>query len=419
MATVIVVIIGTLVSILLLLRDTLRKRDLIGDNPREYFSHPFDYDLGWRLVFTKLPTIPYVGRLITLILFFFLLFYVPAMIGSSIDGTLTDPRLEVVAFFDESLLLVGAIITGTMCYLYVRLFEYVPRAMACIAKSRNTRDGGYTISPEAGAHLKSAASFIFQTGNGRKRWWLLFDVLLGITLICAVAYPELRALQAEPGVRIWSDPYYPWGNIVNILVLFVYVYFIRLLLSYVIRLSIAMFSIGNTLSRENLLNIEPLHPDGAGGLAEFGNLGRRIAMLILPITLYLVFWWYDRILPGERVDLLFWVASGVLILMVPVVFFVPLWGLHTAMTKAKNKALDVLSRYFDNNATTMWKWLENAGSMTRDEGLTTRENIENISVLYEHVSKMPVWPFNTTTIVRLSGYILVTVIPVVVGIAFR
>jgi len=180
-----------------------------------------------------------------------------------------------------------------------------------------------------------------------------------------------------------------------------------------------MRSIGNTLSRENLLNIEPLHPDGAGGLAEFGNLGRRIALLILPISLYLVFWWYNRILPGERVDFLFWIAAGVVILMVPVVFFVPLWGLHTAMTKAKSRALDVLSRHFDNNAATMWKWLGNAGSITRDEGLTTRENIENITVLYEHVSKMPVWPFNSTTIVRLGGYILITIIPVVVGIAFR
>lgn len=418
MGTVIVIIIGTLVSILLLLRDTLRKRDLIGANPREYFSHPFDYELGWRLVFIKLPRIPYVGSLITLILFFFLLFYVPAMIGSSFDGALHASD-EFVAFFEESLLLGGAIVTGTMCYLYRRVFEYVPHAMACIAKSRNTQDGRYTISSEAEAHLKSAASFIFQTGNGRKRSWLLFDVLLGIILICAVAIPELRALQADPGVSIWSDPDYPVGNIVNILVLFVYVYFIRLLLSYVIRLSIAMRSIGNTLSRENLLNIEPLHPDGAGGLAEFGNLGRRIALLILPISLYLVFWWYNRILPGERVDFLFWIAAGVVILMVPVVFFVPLWGLHTAMTKAKSRALDVLSRHFDNNAATMWKWLENAGSITRDEGLTTRENIENITVLYEHVSKMPVWPFSPTTIVRLGGYILITIIPVVVGIAFR
>lgn len=420
MGTIIVVIIGTVLSILVLLRDTLRKRYLTGTNPREYFNHPFDYELGWRLVFVRLPKIPYVGNLIPLILFFFLLFYVPAMIGSAFDGTLNPQSSDtVVTFFEEYLLLGGVIVTGMMCYLYRRVFEYVPHAMACIAKSRNTQDGRYTISPEAEAHLKSAASFIFQTGDGRKRSWLLFDVLLGIALIFAVAYPELRALQAAPDVNIWSDPKYPVGNIVNILVLFVYVYFIRLLLSYVIRLSIAMSSIGNTLSRENLLNIEPLHPDGAGGLAEFGNLARRIAMLILPITLYLVFWWYDRILPGERVDLLFWIASGVVILMVPVVFFLPLWGLHTAMTKAKNRALDVLSRHFDNNVANMWKWLENAGSMTRDEGLTTRENIENISVLYEHASKMPAWPFNTTTIVRLGGYILLTIIPVVVGIAFR
>lgn len=418
MATVIVVIIGALVSILLLLRDTLRKRDLIGANLGEYFSHPFDYELGTRLVFIKLPRIPYVGSLITFILFFLLLLYIPAMIGASFDGTLTDPQSSnmVVAFFEDPLLLAGAVVTGVMCYLWRRVFEYVPRAMTSIAKSRHTQDGNYIISPEAEAQLKSTASFIFQDGNGRKRSWLLFDVLLGIILICMVVYSELSDLWAFREVSAWSDPDHLLGNMVNILVLFVFVYFIRLLLSHVIRLSVAMRSIGKTLSRENLLHIEPLHPDGAGGLAEFGNLAWRMALLILPIAFYLLFWWFIRVLPEQSIGAgpIFLPAVIILIIMIPVVFFLPLWGLHTAMAEAKNRELEVLSRHFNNNAAAMWKWLENEESMTRDEGLTARENIQNISSLYEHVLKMPVWPFNIRTFVRLGGYMLVVIVPTLI-----
>lgn len=291
MGTLIVVIIGASLSILLLLRDTLRKRDLIGDNPREYFSHPFDYELGWRLVFIKLPRIPYAGSPITIVLFFVLLLYILPMIGSSIHGTLIDPPSPdgFVAFFDDPRLLVAAVVAGVVCNLYRRVFEHVPDAMTSIAKSRNTQVGSYTISPEAEAQLKSTASFIFQAGNGRKRSWLLFDVLLGVILICMVVISVLHQLRTAPDIAVWSGPKYFWGITGSILHWLVLVYFIRLLLSYVIRLSVAMWSIGKTLGRENLLHIEPLHPDGAGGLAEFGKLGWRMASLILPFALYLVF----------------------------------------------------------------------------------------------------------------------------------
>lgn len=417
MGTVIVVIIGASLSILVLLRDTLRKRDLIGDNPREYFSHPFDYELGWRLVFTKLPRIPYAGSLITFVLFFVLLVYIPPMIASLIDGTWFDPQSSdmFVTFFEDPLLLAAAVVTGVICYLYRTVFEHVPDAMVSIAKSRNAQDGSYTISPEAEAQLKSTASFIFQAGNGRKIPWLLIDVLLGITFIFMVAWSELGDLRAVPDVLHWSLPYFPLGNIANILRWFVLLYFTRLLMSYVIRLSVAMWSIGKAFERENLVHIEPLHPDGAGGLAEFGSLGWRMASLILPLALFLLFWWFFTVfLKSMGAGPWFIPAVIILAVMVPVVFFLPLWGLHTAMTKAKSRALDVLSRHFDNNAATMWKWLGNAGSITRDEGLTARENIENISTLYEQVSKMPVWPFNTGALVRFGGYMLVVIVPLLI-----
>lgn len=417
MGTVIAVIIGALVSILLLLRDTLHKRELIGANPREYFSHPFDYELGTRLIFIKLPTIPYVGSLITIVLFFFLLLYIPSMIGSAFDGKLIDPQSSdmFVAFFEDPLLPAVVVVAGVVCYMYRKVLDDVPHAMTSIAKSRNPQDGSYTIYPEAEVQLKSTASFIFQAGNGRKRSWLLFDVLLGITLIGMVVYSELGDLWAAPKISIWSVPDNLGGNIGNILHWFVLVYFVRIIMSYVIRLSVAMWSIGKTLSRKNLLHIEPLHPDGGGGLAAFGNLGWRMASLILPIALYLLFWWYiTTVLSGMGGGPWFVSAVIILALMIPVVFFLPLWGLHTAMAKAKNGALDVLSRHFDSNAAAMWKWLENEESMTRDEGSIARANIENISALYEHVSKMPVWPFDTTTWVRFGGYMLVVIVPTLI-----
>lgn len=84
------------------------------------------------------------------------------------------------------------------------------------------------------------------------------------------------------------------------------------------------------------------------------------------------------------------------------------------MGVAKNRALDVLSQRFDQNVPAMWKPLEDEGSMSRDEVLTARENMESISALYEHVSKMPVWPFNTATLVRLGGFVLLVVLPMVI-----
>ena len=416
MATVIAVIIGASLSLLVLLRDTLPKRDLRGTTSREYFSHPFDYELGWRLVFTKLPGIQYAGSLITFVLFFALVTFILPMIASLIDGTLTDPqsRYMFTAFIEDPLMVGQPLLYGVMFYLYRRVFEHVPDAMLSIARSRNTQDGNYTISPKAEDQLKSTASFIFQAGDGRKTPWLLFDVLGGIALICMVAFSELNDLRADPLGSVWADPGNPFGNAANILLLFFVFYFARPLVSYLLRLAVAMWSIGKAFERENLLHVEPLHPDGAGGLAEFGNLGWRMASLILPIALYLVFWWFARIPAGRGAGVFFVPGIIALVVMVPVVFFLPLWGLHTAMAKARKRALDVLSRRFYDNAPAMRKCLEGEGSVTRDEGLGARENIENISALYEHVSKMPVWPFNTATVVRLGGYMLVVLMPILV-----
>jgi len=69
---------------------------------------------------------------VTYVLFFVLLLYIPAMIGSAFDRSLTDPESSatLVAFFEEFLLLGGVAVSGIMCYLYRRVFDYVPRAMA-------------------------------------------------------------------------------------------------------------------------------------------------------------------------------------------------------------------------------------------------------------------------------------------------
>lgn len=413
MPTAIILGVGFLCSLLILLRDVLRKRSLKGGTPEKYFGNPYDYELGTILIFKKLPCLPIVGNLGSLVLFFSVLLYVPALLAAKVDGSWFLPEGDK-GFLEEFLLPAGVIIIALVAYIFRTIMDFLPTAVMSIVKYKINPELSEQIKPEAKEHIKKAASFIFQTDGGRSISSLMFDIGLGIFLMISVIALQIAKLFKDPTAStLWADPPHLWGNIAMITVWFILIYFARIIGSYVVRISVALWRLGRILDQEKLLDVEPLHPDGAGGLGEFGKLAWRMDLLLMPLVIFLFYWYFTR-----GMDPVFYILTIACFILVPFVFLLPLWGVHKAMAQAKREEQDILSKRFNLYAPIMRRWFNNEDGTTKEQGFEAQEAIERIHVQYERVSKIPVWPFNTITLLKVLTYMLAVLLPTIIGTIF-
>lgn len=415
MSTTIIIGCWFIVFLGLLLRDVLHKRELKGETPEEYLSHQYDYELGSVLCFKIFKRVPIIGYLGSSFLFYVSIIFIPALIVSLVQGTLISPKENVMGLLQDNALLWGVVAGTVFLFIYRKIMDFMPDTIMSLVKNKNNIVMRDEINKKETAYISWFADYLFQTKDGRTRNWLIFDISFGALLMILVAYAQyLKVL--DPGIFLgktdftshWGNPEYLGGNIVLIYIWFVLVYYVRIVISNILRLAWAMRQFGTKLDKAGDLDIEPLHPDGAGGLGKFGKLTWRMALLILPITAYLFFWESDR---GE--NFIFYMSVIFVFIMIPIIFIIPLWGVHRGMSKAKNDELNHLSRHFNESAGIYNRWLENRDQSEKEEGLIAQRNLVDVSSLYERVLKMPVWPFNTAILIRVGGFMLLSIWPLV------
>ena len=419
MPAIITLVICSLCFLLILCIDVFRKRSLQGDTLEEYFKKPYDYELGAILIFKKLPRIfkklprlPILGQFGSLVLFFSVFIYIPALLAARIDNTWFLNGKAIGLFEDIMFLPIWPVVI-LCCYIFHKIMKFLPTAVKSIVK--------HTIDPKLSdeqtrkekvkASVQEAASFIFQTSESRRILSRTFDIVLSILLLISVVWAQFGELSKGPGDIIdWADPPYFWGNTHSIISLFFLAYISRIFISYVIRISVAFRRLGGRLTDYDLLDIEPLHPDGAGGLGIVGDLTWRMALILAPPIIFTVPYYAYK---GG--DLPFWMVTIIGGILVPVVFFLPLWGVHDAMAKAKGQRIDILSKRFNIYSPIMQNWYSGAEGTTKAQGIEARGEIEHIYAQYERVSKMPIWPFNINMLLKVSSILSMIIIHVIAG----
>ncbi len=170
-----------------------------------------------------------------------------------------------------------------------------------------------------------------------------------------------------------------------------------------------MWYLGHELGESKLLRIEPLNPDGAGGLSKLGNLAGRIDLALLPSVIFLVYWYVVWDMNPGYIG-----AIIIAIILTPVFFFFPLWGLHKAMDKAKRAELELLSEQFNKHALTMKQGINIKKHVETPEALRAQEVLERVILLHQRASRMPVWPFDHITLTRVFLYVVLPVATIVI-----
>ena len=166
------------------------------------------------------------------------------------------------------------------------------------------------------------------------------------------------------------------------------------------------------------MRLQPLNPDKCAGLQPLGKLSLNLSIILLtgslaPISLFSIFFSNPEKYPyyiyfGLETLIFFVVLSSFL-------FFYPLLTAHNIMGKQKTKLLDNLSANLGVKYFNLYKQLANNDN--KEEKAQIEELLE-LRELYYEAGKMPVWPFDTETLLKFVGTVIMPIFIILLQVLF-
>ncbi len=227
-------------------------------------------------------------------------------------------------------------------------------------------------------------------------FWAGIGCTVGV-LECALRLVDFHNLS----IPTWQNA--NWLMIVSLLPLRFVIFYA--LVFMVVRQAAVLFGL-NRFFLEFSVEIQPLHPDRAGGRRMLGDyvftnglvvgiVGLILGMALLRVRAVLA------VLTPE-----FYVELATYLLAAPTVFFLfPLYSAHTRMVDAKQKLLAEIAEQFDLEYRVLLDGL-------RQDVLKLEEveRLEAIQKIYEITQSSPDWPFNLALISKFGAAVLLPVL---------
>ncbi len=150
------------------------------------------------------------------------------------------------------------------------------------------------------------------------------------------------------------------------------------------------------LVRESNIVLRPFHPDRAAGLRPIGGIGLRNQLLLMAggfnmLCLLLVATKLDS--PEMRAIVA--AAAAVYILFCPIVFLGPLLPFRRAMLSARREFQERIDESLCRQFTTMMGALDQHGLTEQN-----RQNLDYLQSLKKIADRIPVWPFDSSTLAK-------------------
>jgi len=192
------------------------------------------------------------------------------------------------------------------------------------------------------------------------------------------------------------------------------------------------------------LKIRPLHPDRAGGLKPLSSLALRLDWICL-LGIFVI--GYAVFIVGHEANSLLLITFYILIaIMIIVLFFFPLARAHDVMQSEKQKLLQELSQAHRHFHMELVDFLQTREYQLRKlgradeqrfligtpestlvwpfdeetiQGQVIFDNLEKIEELYRKTEKMPVWPFDTATIIKVGSIFALNLVIVPIDLLLR
>lgn len=171
----------------------------------------------------------------------------------------------------------------------------------------------------------------------------------------------------------------------------------------------------NRFFAEFNVEIQPMHPDRAGGLRLLGNYVLTTGILIAVVGLYFGMQLLRAQTDSGVLSREYFVELAAYLLVAPTVFFLPLLSVHTRMGEAKEKLLYEIAQQFDVEYRVLLEGLRHDTLKVDDV-----ERLEAIQKIYRIAEGAPAWPFNFGIISRFSFAVLLPLLlPVGVDLLSR
>ena len=152
------------------------------------------------------------------------------------------------------------------------------------------------------------------------------------------------------------------------------------------------------------INIIPFHPDKCGGLSSIGSIALRNQYLLTVLGINIIFLVWFSLTVSTSAFLSFLIVAAIVVYLVvgPIAFMGPLLPFRAAMAREKVRLSRVVSDKIVARLNTLIDDDPDKKVSVEDE-----EQLIRLQTLAEMVGKLPVWPFDATTLKRfVTSYIL-------------
>ena len=169
----------------------------------------------------------------------------------------------------------------------------------------------------------------------------------------------------------------------------------------------------NDLFRHQRIQVQPFHPDKAGGLGAVGRFVANIGYGIGAMGLFLLLVWLQSSINATTLNNLLLIAMLIVyVLLAPTSFFIPLWSAHTAMLAYRDRLGKVVSQEFDG----AFARLHTPRVEDADQAELLLKRIRQLDEERELLERFPVWPFDASSVRKFFGLALSPLIPIVTSL---
>lgn len=155
--------------------------------------------------------------------------------------------------------------------------------------------------------------------------------------------------------------------------------------------------------RRGRLTVNPVHPDGCGGLGALNRFAVRFTYLLAAcgVGLILLAYIYAAAKSGYFIDIVL-ASAALYLVLAPVLFFATLGAAHGRMKESKQQLLEEIARRIQGGYDLVGAALRTGKEPPYDR---VRE-IEELRALYDLAQRCPVWPFDARSLQQFAGGVL-------------
>ena len=302
------------------------------------------------------------------------------VIIAALEGNLSNARLERDFVHDWGYWFQAILGPPLVVWSLVRFFGSLPRVVMGLWLAGSVR-----ASRDEFNAFNAWATRLFA-----RRFISLAPAVTALVTTCLVVFVAIR----EP----MTNWHYPdkgsWGTVAG-WASYAVVYIAFYLLTFAVLRVLVTYRVLKRLF-EHDVHIQPLHPDGAGGLKPVGRLCMKLRAAAVAVGLCavgIVMWntmtlAYPLYHPVNVVTMLAYVCG------VTVAVFLPLHATHRRMAEARHEMLDAINREYETHSSGFLAAL--AGRESVDHDLLRQ--MESLHQMHRIAREMPVYPINMTIV---------------------